>query len=241
MALTRLSPTTREQELRNFLGGFDFRGEKADTPCATFSGGERARLALALLVWQAPNLLLLDEPTNHLDLEMRRALMVVLQDYPGAMVLVSHDQALLEATCERFILVDGGKIAEFDGDLGDYRAWLAQRRSQQLDAEKCPTASADKESRKAAREQAAADRQARLVARRPLVKELASIEKKLPGLQSEQTLLLQQLENPALYEAARAKELEPLIRRQQELASQLDELEMRWLELSEQLEALPEL
>ena len=124
--MQRLDPVTREQEFLNFLGGFDFKGEMARSPCENFSGGEKSRLALALLIWTRPNLLLLDEPTNHLDLEMRHALTLALQEYEGGVVVVSHDRALLRATCDQFIMVAEGKAQNFDGDLDDYAAWLAQ-------------------------------------------------------------------------------------------------------------------
>ena len=122
--LRRVAPGAREQELRNFLGGFNFRGDMAISSIANFSGGEKARLALALIVWQRPNLLLLDEPTNHLDLEMREALTVALAQFEGTLVLVSHDRHLLRATTDQFLLVADGRLQEFDGDLDDYRDWL---------------------------------------------------------------------------------------------------------------------
>ena len=243
--LVRLDPRTREQELRDYLGGFDFRGDSnptgtgAGTPCGSFSGGEKSRLALALLIWQRPNLLLLDEPTNHLDLEMRHALTLALQDYEGGMVLVSHDRALLRATCDRFVLVDGGRIQPFDGDLDDYRDWLAQRRAAASEAAKCPDRSADKAARRAGREQSAAERQARLAARRPLVKELDQLDKKLAGWHGEKTLLDARLADPALYSGPEAAQLQTLLKRQGELAGWIDEAELRWLEISEALEGLP--
>ena len=122
-----LSPNVSEQDIRNFLGGFDFRGERAREPIEPFSGGEKARLALALIVWQRPNLLLLDEPTNHLDLDMRHALNVALQDYEGALIVVSHDRHLLRTTTDAFLIVGHGRARPFDGDLDDYRDWLAER------------------------------------------------------------------------------------------------------------------
>src|SRR5690606_34818582 len=124
--LMRLDPNTREQELRDHLGGFGFPADMALAKVAGFSGGERARLALALVVWQRPNLLLLDEPTNHLDLDMREALTLALQEYEGAMVLVSHDRHLLRTTSDTLMLVADGAVTPFDGDLDDYRDWLAQ-------------------------------------------------------------------------------------------------------------------
>jgi ATP-binding cassette subfamily F protein 3 len=126
--MMKLDPLTREQEHLNFLGGFDFKGDMARSPCLNFSGGEKSRLALALLIWTRPNLLLLDEPTNHLDLEMRHALTMALQDYQGGVVLVSHDRALLRASCDEFVLVADGQAIPFDGDLEAYSLWLNEQR-----------------------------------------------------------------------------------------------------------------
>ena len=244
--LLRLDPGVREQDARNYLGGFDFRGDTVgeasvtgvNSPCGRFSGGEKSRLALALLIWRQPNLLLLDEPTNHLDLEMRHALTLALQDFEGAMVLVSHDRALLRATCDRFLLVDAGRVQPFDGDLDDYRDWLAARRAESAQAAQCPQRSADKASRKADREQAAGERQARLAARRPLVKEREQLERKLGGWQSEKKLLDERLADPALYASGDSALLQQLLRRQAELSGEIDSAELRWLEIEEQLEAL---
>jgi ATP-binding cassette subfamily F protein 3 len=122
--MVKLAPGVREQELRNFLGGFNFAGPMATSSIAPFSGGEKARLALALIVWQRPNLLLLDEPTNHLDLETREALTLALAQFEGTLVLVSHDRHLLRATTDQFVIVADGKVEPFDGDLDDYRDWL---------------------------------------------------------------------------------------------------------------------
>jgi len=152
--LQRLAPRVPEQTLRDFLGGFDFRGDAATRPVAPLSGGEKARLVLALLVWQAPNLLLLDEPTNHLDLQMRQALTLALQDYTGAVIVVSHDRHLLNSTVERYVLVAEGEVRSFDGDLDDYRQWLAQRRRTQAAAQR--GASADKAERRQQAERRAA-------------------------------------------------------------------------------------
>ncbi|MBL8447054.1 MAG: ATP-binding cassette domain-containing protein [Zoogloeaceae bacterium] len=237
--LMRLDTGTREQDLRDYLGGFDFRGDMAMAACGAFSGGEKSRLALALLIWHKPNLLLLDEPTNHLDLEMRHALTLALQDYVGGMVIVSHDRALLRATCDRFLLVDGGRLTPFDGDLDDYKDWLAQRRAEAALAAQCPDRAADKAARKAEREQSAADRQARLAARRPLVKELEQIDKRLAAWHQEKSDLDDRLGDPGLYASGHAEELQTLLRRQGELAGRIDEAELRWLEIHEALEALP--
>ena len=244
--MTRLDPLAREQELRDYLGGFDFRGDglggsstPATTPCGPFSGGEKSRLALALLIWQKPNLLLLDEPTNHLDLEMRHALTLALQDYEGAMVLVSHDRALLRATCDRFLLVDDGRIQLFDGDLDDYRDWLATRRTAVATAAACPDQSADKATRKADRAQATADRQARILARRPLVKEIEQIDKRLAAWNKEKSELDARLADPELYTGPQAADVPTLNKRQAELAQRIEDAELRWLELHETLDAIP--
>ena len=122
--LAQIAPKSREQELRGFLGGFNFAGQMALSSIANFSGGEKARLALAMIVWQRPNLLLLDEPTNHLDLETREALTVALAQFEGTLVLVSHDRHLLRATTDEFLIVADGGLQPFDGDLDDYRDWL---------------------------------------------------------------------------------------------------------------------
>ena len=237
--MLRADPQTREQELRDYIGGFDFRGDMATAPCAPFSGGEKSRLALALLIWGRPNLLLLDEPTNHLDLEMRHALTLALQDYEGGMVIVSHDRALLRATCDRFLLVDDGRLQPFDGDLDDYKSWLAQRRAADAAAAQNPDRAADKASRKAGREAAAADRQARLAARRPLQKELDQLDKKLAPWNAEKARLDERLADPALYTGPEASEVPRLLQRQAELTGKIDEAELRWLELHEALEAIP--
>ena len=245
--MMRLDPSAREQELRDYLGGFDFRGDgeggtatPATAPCAAFSGGEKSRLALALLIWSRPNLLLLDEPTNHLDLEMRHALTLALQQFDGAMVLVSHDRALLSASCDRFLLVDDGKVQDFGGDLGDYRDWLAARRSEAVAAAQCPDHVAERAARKADRAQAAAERQARLVARRPLQKEIDQLDKRMAAWNREKAELDTRLADPTLYTGPQAGEAPELNRRQAELAGRIEEAELRWLELAEALEALAE-
>ena len=154
--LVHQEPRTKEQLLRDYLGGFDFRGGMADAPIAPFSGGEKSRLALALLVRRRPNLMLLDEPTNHLDLDMRHALTKALAEYEGSMVLVSHDRALLRTVCDAFLLVVDGRAVEFDGDLDDYLEWLAARRSSQAAGNASAGQSVEKVSRKEERQVAAA-------------------------------------------------------------------------------------
>ncbi|HEY5762689.1 MAG TPA: ATP-binding cassette domain-containing protein [Rhodocyclaceae bacterium] len=235
--MSRLDPKAREQDLRNFLGGFDFHGEMATRPVAPFSGGEKARLALALIVRARPALLLLDEPTNHLDLEMRESLTVALQEFEGTIVLVSHDRHLLRATADSFLLVAGGRATPFDGDLDDYANWLdADRRA----AREPPAASAAAPPARADRELEKADRQALLTRRRPLAKEIARLEAKLASWQGELKLLEQRLADPALYASNDPALLQTLNRRQSELTTAIDDAETRWLDASEALAALPE-
>ncbi len=239
--MMKLDPLTREQEHLNYLGGFDFRGEMARSPCANFSGGEKSRLALALLIWTRPNLLLLDEPTNHLDLEMRHALTLALQDYEGGVVLVSHDRALLRATCDQFVLVADGKAEQFDGDLEDYSAWLNEQRikENQRGKQQAQTVESNKLS-KNDRVQNKAERQARIVARRPLIKELEQLELNIAKWQGEKKTCDERLNDHQLYTAADKTDLQNLLKKQAELNTQIELSEERWLELHEQLEALPE-
>ena len=244
--MLRLDPIAREQDLRDYLGGFAFRGNGeggTETPataaCEAFSGGEKTRLALALLIWRRPNLLLLDEPTNHLDLEMRHALTCALQDFDGAMVLVSHDRALLSATCDRFLLVDDGRVEEFEGDLGDYRDWLAARRAEIAYAAQSAGSGAEKAARKADRAQVVADRKERLAERRPLTKERDQLERRLDSWQKEKTQIDERLADPALYADSDSAALQDLLKHQAELAANIEEAEMRWLEIEERLESIP--
>ena len=227
----------REQELLNYLGSFDFKGEMAKTACENFSGGEKSRLALALLIWTKPNLLLLVEPTNHLDLDMRDALSMALQDYMGGVVLVSHDRALLRATCDQFLLVADGKAEEFDGDLDDYKVWLANQKSSQKTAQK---ADIEKplEASKNNYAQNKANRQAIIAARRPITKKIEIIEANLQKWQTEKTALDVRAAEADLYEAANKLELQTLLLRQAALAKLIDTAESDWMELHAELEAL---
>ena len=237
--MTRLDPKAREQDLRNFLGGFDFHGEMATRPVAPFSGGEKARLALALIVRARPALLLLDEPTNHLDLEMRESLTVALQEFEGTIVVVSHDRHLLRATVDSFLLVAGGRVAPFDGDLDDYAAWLDAERRAALRAGGESPAPAPEPAKAGNREEAKAERQALLAKRRPLAKEIATLESRLSGWQGELKLLEQRLADPSLYDPAQSDRLAVLARRQANLVRDIAVAESRWIELQEGLEALP--
>ncbi|MDO8932327.1 MAG: ATP-binding cassette domain-containing protein [Rhodocyclaceae bacterium] len=231
--LVRQEPQTREQELRDYLGGFDFRGDMVSAPCGRFSGGEKARLVLALLIRRRPNLLLLDEPTNHLDLEMREALTLALQETEAGVVLVSHDRHLLRTTCDELWLVADGQARPFDGDLDDYAAWLAAQRS----AARAPDAG--KTERREEREKTAAARRALLEQRRPLQKEIAALDKQLLGWHDEKGRIDTQLADPAIYAAPDRARLEGLHKRQAELAAAIDAAESRWLEIQETLDALP--
>ncbi|MEO4048441.1 ATP-binding cassette domain-containing protein [Pseudomonas sp. CAU 1711] len=231
--LQRIAPGEREQSLRDFLGGFDFRGARCDEAVLNFSGGEKARLALALIAWQKPNLLLLDEPTNHLDLEMRLALTLALQDFAGAVLVVSHDRHLLKSTTDEFLLVADGRVQPFEGDLDDYARWLIDYRArQQPQATLAPAA--DRSDKRAQRQAAAALRQ-QLAPHKKLAdkleKELGQVQDRLAGVE-------QQLGDSGLYEAARKDELRELLAEQARLKSREAELEENWLAALEQLEAL---
>ena len=230
--MMRLAPDTREQELRDFLGTFDFRNEATLSPCGPFSGGEKSRLALALLIWQRPNLLLLDEPTNHLDLDMRQALNCALQDYQGGVVLVSHDRSLLATTCDHFMIVQDGKAESFDGDLDDYRDWLNQQRITLAQA------NPDKIERKLQREQSTQQRQTLLAQRRPIIKEIDKLDQQLAKWQAEKTSLDTQLTDSQLYESTQREALQNLLKRQAELSNHIETAEERWLTLNETLEIL---
>ncbi len=237
--MLKLDQTTREQEHLNYLGGFDFKGDMARTPCVNFSGGEKSRLALALLIWTRPNLLLLDEPTNHLDLEMRHALTMALQGFEGGVILVSHDRALLRATCDQFMLVADKKAQVFDGDLDDYSAWLNAQRLQENQSQKIDSQNIS--SNKLDRAQSKAERQARIVARRPLLKEIEQIDGRLAKLHLEKSTIDDRLNDADLYSAADKTILQDLLKKQAELTAKIEDDEMRWLELHEQLDALPAL
>ncbi|HET6491876.1 MAG TPA: ATP-binding cassette domain-containing protein, partial [Burkholderiales bacterium] len=238
--LIRQEPETREQALRDYLGGFDFRGTMADAPIAPFSGGEKSRLALALLVRRRPNLLLLDEPTNHLDLEMRHALTLALAEYDGSLVLVSHDRALLRTVCDAFMLIAEGRVREFDGDLDDYLAWLAARRAAGSPAHTGAETGTERATRKGAREIAAAERQEKLARRRPLLREADQLERELAEWHEEKRELDEQLADPAFYASPDADQLKGVVLRQQAVARRIDEAEHRWLEVHAALEAIGE-
>ncbi len=229
--LQRLAPTEREQVLRDFLGGFDFRGARIDEPVLNFSGGEKARLALALIAWERPNLLLLDEPTNHLDLEMRLALTMALQEFSGAVLVVSHDRHLLKSTTDDFLLVADGKVETFDGDLDDYARWLVDYRQRHAPASNTPV-NPDKTDKKAQRQAAAALRQQLAPHKRQadkLERDLGEVHEKLAKIEAA-------LSDSALYEAARKDELRDQLAQQAKLKVREGELEEQWMEALELLE-----
>jgi ATP-binding cassette subfamily F protein 3 len=228
--LQRLSPQTREQEILNFLGGFNFRGDAATQPIAPFSGGEKARLALAMVVWQRPDLLVLDEPTNHLDLDMRHAMEVALQAYEGAVLLVSHDRHMLRNTVEELLLVHDGKVDEYPDDLEGYEQWILSGYKEDTRA---GGAAADNP-RKEKRQESAAARSAL----RPLMKDIQKTEKKMAVLESKLDTIAQRLADNSLYEGERREELAQLLREQGELKNQAGELEELWFEQQTALEAL---
>jgi ATP-binding cassette subfamily F protein 3 len=232
--LQRLDGRATEQALRDFLGSFGFVGDRALEPVAPFSGGEKARLALALIVYQRPNLLLLDEPTNHLDIDMRHALTVALQDYEGALVLVSHDRHLLRSVADEFWLVGDGRVQAFDGDLEDYRSFLAQRLAAQSAAGEGEEKAGHSAAARKDRRRDEAERRERL---RPLRKEAEQCEKQLDEAGRVKAHVDQQLTEPTLYEEAGKERLKELLRDQATADQALARAEDAWLAAVERLEA----
>jgi ATP-binding cassette, subfamily F, member 3 len=242
--LSRLSPmdgkAVREQDLRNYLGSFNFPGDMATDPIEHFSGGEKARLALALIVWQRPNLLLLDEPTNHLDLETREALAVALAQFEGTLVLVSHDRHLLRATTDQFLIVADGRLSSFDGDLDDYRDWLfrtklaPEEQSAPLPA-KNPVPASDPRAQK---RKEAEERQRQSAARKPLESRLARLDEQMARVSARKAAIDARLADASSYADDKKDALKTLIVDQAYAARELEQLETEWLELQRQLEEL---
>jgi ATP-binding cassette, subfamily F, member 3 len=237
-----------EQELRDFLAGFGFRGDRVFEPVGPFSGGEKARLVLALVAYLRPNLMLLDEPTNHLDLEMRQALTVALQEYDGAVVLVSHDRHLLRTVADEFLVVHGGVAEPFDGDLEDYAKWLDQNAhpgepgalaplpiESDEPAPARPARQAESAEARRQRKREEAERRNKLS---PLRAAVAKCEQELQRLSAERSEVAKHLEAPDLYGDAARDRLTELLSRQAKLAKETERVEARWLESTEQLEAL---
>ncbi len=232
--IQRLAPLAREQEIRDFLGSFDFHGVRAFEPITHFSGGEKARLALALIAWEKPNVLLLDEPTNHLDLEMRHALTMALQDFEGAVIIVSHDRHLLRNTVDEFLLVADGNVSEFDGDLDDYYKWLLQQRQILNVAEQQNITDNDnKVDKKVQRQQSAAQRQQL----KPLTNKLKNIEAQMEKLQKHLNDIENQLGDSSIYDDKNKANLQQLLLDQAKVQQNLDEAEENWLTISEEIEA----
>ena len=242
-----VGPAAREQELRDFLGAFRFTGEMVQQPVGTLSGGEKARLVLAMLVWQRPNLLLLDEPTNHLDLTTREALSMALNEFEGTVMLVSHDRALLREVCDEFWLVSGGTLAPFDGDLDDYQRWLLEQsraaaralRSESSEApaaDAAPPRAAGSQQRTVERKAAAAARQQRADAAKPLKRELNLVDNRLGVLFAEREALEAEAADPEFDGEQRAENG----RRLKAVGGEIEALEARWLELSTKLDDIAE-
>ncbi len=234
--LRRQEPDRREQELLDYLGAFDFGAERADTPCRHFSGGEKARLVLALLIRSRPNLLLLDEPTNHLDLEMRHALTVALQEFQGALVIVSHDRHLLRTTTDTLLLVENGRVEPFPGDLDDYAGRVLPRPGTGNGQAARKGAGHSAAARQARRREAALSRQRR----RPLVRRLRELESEMESTRGSLAAIEQELANSGLYQGEENARLQLLLQEQGRLRKELGRCEEQWLELQEELEALTE-
>ena len=254
--LAKIAPTVREQELRNFLGSFNFPGTMVTSPIAPFSGGEKARLALALIVWQRPNLLLLDEPTNHLDLETREALTLALAQFEGTLVVVSHDRHLLRATTDQFIIVADGRLQPFDGDLDDYKDWLfktklgkgtevlpgaaAAAKAAVAAPAPAPVAAApvSTSERKEQKKLDAGERQRVSALRKPLENRLKRVEEQMAKLNARKAGIDARLLDSGVYDSDRKDELKTLVADQAFCVRDLGTLENEWLELQEQLEGL---
>ncbi len=249
--LAKIAPTVREQELRNFLGSFNFPGQMVTSSIAPFSGGEKARLALALIVWQRPNLLLLDEPTNHLDLETREALTEALAQFEGTLVVVSHDRHLLRATTDQFIIVANGKLQPFDGDLDDYRDWLFQsklgkgtdvlpvHRDTSEDLPKAaPVASGPAVDKRDQKRLDAEQRQKNAAVRKPIENKIKRLEEQIAKRNEQKTLIDTELAGTGIYDAANKAKLKTLLTNQTFYTKDLAQLEGEWMEQQEELEKL---
>jgi ATP-binding cassette subfamily F protein 3 len=225
-------PGVREQELRDFLGRFLFGAELAAAPVGPMSGGEKARLALALIAWLRPNLLLLDEPTNHLDIEAREALTLALASFEGAMVLVSHDRYLLRATVDSLWLVHDGRVGRFDGDLDDYaRLVMVERRGERA-------SSGSESSQRETRRRQAEERQRRSSARRPLQKQARDLETEMSRVGTELKALDRQLASAEFYNCDDRNAVAAALKTRGELAARLEAIEAQWLQLQIALEAI---
>lgn len=231
--LTRLAPQEQEQKLRDYLGGFGFQGDKVNEVTERFSGGEKARLVLALIVWQRPNLLLLDEPTNHLDLDMRQALTEALIDFAGALVVVSHDRHLIRSTTDDLYLVHDGQVEPFDGDLEDYQQWLSD--SQKLKSTEPDNAKDNANSAQNRKDQKRREAELRALTQ-PLRKEIARLEKEMDALNAQLTEAEEKLSDSSLYDSSRKAELTTCLQQQAQAKSALEVCEQAWFDTQQQLE-----
>ena len=230
--LQRIDPEASDKDIRNYLGGFNFSGDKVLEPVGPFSGGEKARLVLALLIWQKPNLLLLDEPTNHLDLEMRLALNNAIQSFDGSVILVSHDRHLLRTVCSDLLLVDGGRVDDFRQGIDDYPRWLADRRSgKAVSPGQAVKPALDKKQRKKLEAEFRKSIQ-------PQLSRQQRLERSIDKIQTQQREAEAQMADPSIYQNAEKERLQNLIFSQAENKKQLEELEVEWFELSEEIEHL---
>ncbi|HEY0972871.1 MAG TPA: ATP-binding cassette domain-containing protein [Solimonas sp.] len=228
--LKRLDPPATEQSLRDFLGGFNFRGDRAYEAVGPFSGGEKARLALAIVVYQRPSLLLLDEPTNHLDLDMRHALETALQLFDGAVVLVSHDRHLVDSCCDGLWRVSDGRCEPFDGDLDDYARWLIRRDGDSPAPSKSSASPSSKDQRRSAADQRALEK--------PLRDQMKKLDTRMGKLQNQLVALEAALADETLYAGNRQAELTRKLQEQAELRKELAGVEEEWMAAAEQLETL---
>ena len=239
--LVKIAPNVREQELRNFLGSFNFPGTMVTSPIKPFSGGEKARLALALIVWQRPNLLLLDEPTNHLDLETREALTDALAQFEGTVLLVSHDRHLLRATTDQFIIVENGQLKPFDGDLDDYKDWLLQQKLNAANALKNQISAPVKEQEKAEIKTvetppANPAKKRNPTQRKAIETKVNKLSEQINTLTAKLEQFAQQLADSTIYEEKRQADLKSVLSEQAAMQNQLETLEGEWLILSEELD-----
>lgn len=218
--MRRIAERTTELDLRKFLGSFGFSGDTVMAPVGTFSGGEKSRLALALIVWKKPNLLLLDEPTNHLDLEMRNALSLALTEYAGAMILISHDRFLVRSTTDKLLLCADGKLQDFDGDLNDYQKWLFEY-CKNKNAQTAQSGNVKKEQRK----QSAEEREAN----KPLMDKIKQLEKEMEKLQKEAAKLEVTLTDQSLYEEGNKETLKKHLLSLSQTKATLETVEQEWL------------
>ncbi len=230
--LRDIDKETREQELRNYLGGFNFHGDRVDEAVAPFSGGEKARLVLALLIYQRPNVLLLDEPTNHLDLEMRHALSIALQDFKGAMVIVSHDRHMLKTVTDELLIVDAKKVIPFGGDLEDYAQWIKDKNKQEQQLEQVAKVEDKTISRK---EQRKLDAELRKKLQ-PLKRKADTLEKQLDRLHAQQQQLENTLAEPSIYQDENKNKLKKALLEKITVDKKLEDIEMQWMEASEEYE-----